>query len=82
MIDQDADTSIALPHSSVETSEFYKHINQDILEPRRMKQLLVWCGTRALPEKPTGTAENVNAILAGQYRRSSSHLQADHFQHE
>lgn len=58
-------TQTALPHSEVETSEFYKHINQDLMEPRRMKQLLVWCGTRALPEKPSGTAENVNAILAG-----------------
>lgn len=62
----------ALPHSEVETSEFYKHINQDLMEPRRMKQLLVWCGTRALPEKPSGTAENVNAILAGQYMPSEN----------
>lgn len=62
-------TQTALPHSEVETSEFYKHINQDLMEPRRMKQLLVWCGTRALPEKPSGTAENVNAILAGLFSK-------------
>ncbi|KAF4554880.1 Kinetochore protein mis13-like protein [Elsinoe fawcettii] len=41
----------ALPHSEVETVEFYKHISQDLVEPRRMKQLLVWCGNRALGEK-------------------------------
>ncbi|KAF2220857.1 Mis12-Mtw1 protein family-domain-containing protein [Elsinoe ampelina] len=47
----DAGTSSALPHTEVETGEFYKHISQDLVEPRRMKQLLVWCGSRALGEK-------------------------------
>lgn len=60
-----AEVYIALPHSEVETNDFYKHIHQDLSEPRRMKQLLVWCGTRALPPRPTGTTEDVNAVLAG-----------------
>ncbi|TKX20592.1 putative Mis12-Mtw1 protein family protein [Elsinoe australis] len=47
----DSGTSNAVPHTEVETGEFYKHISQDLVEPRRMKQLLVWCGTRALGEK-------------------------------
>lgn len=55
----------ALPHSEVEISDFYKHIHQDLSEPRRMKQLLVWCGARALPPRPTGSTEDVNAVLAG-----------------
>lgn len=43
----------AIPHREVEVSEFYKHIAADgISEPRRMKQLLTWCGERALGEKP------------------------------
>lgn len=46
----DAGTS-AIPHAEVRTEDFYKHISQDLLEPRRMKQLLVWCGSRALTEK-------------------------------
>jgi kinetochore protein Mis13/DSN1 len=29
-----------------------------------MKQLLTWCGSRALPEKPSGTVKNANAIMA------------------
>jgi len=41
----------AEPHSQVETNEFYKHISQDLVEPKRMRQLLLWCGHRALPEK-------------------------------
>ena len=35
------------------SDEFYKHIEADLLEPRRMKQLLIWCGTRTLEEKPS-----------------------------
>ncbi|KAK4992218.1 hypothetical protein LTR66_006331 [Elasticomyces elasticus] len=58
--------NIAVPHTEVETKEFYKHISQDLPEPRRMKQLLSWCGTRALPEKPGGdiSAEESSARLA------------------
>ena len=44
----------AEPHSQVETNEFYKHISQDLVEPKRMRQLLLWCGHRALPEKSGG----------------------------
>tara|TARA_R110002003_G_scaffold31_3_gene1874 strand:- start:9548 stop:9901 length:354 start_codon:yes stop_codon:yes gene_type:complete len=29
-----------------------------------MKQLLTWCGTRSLPEKPSGDVKNANAIMA------------------
>ncbi|KAK8215292.1 hypothetical protein M8818_001913 [Zalaria obscura] len=56
----------AVPHAEVETSEFYKHISQDLTEPRRMRQLLMWCGHRALPEKPRGNMDKdeANAIHA------------------
>ncbi|KAL7816535.1 Mis12-Mtw1 protein family domain-containing protein [Trichoderma aethiopicum] len=52
----------AIPHREVSTSAFYKHIEADLLEPRRMKQLLIWCGERALSAKPRGTA-NSGAVL-------------------
>jgi len=29
-----------------------------------MKQLLTWCGSRALPVKPSGDVKNANAIMA------------------
>lgn len=38
----------AIPHREVETSEFYKHIEGQLAEPRRMKQLLTWTGERCL----------------------------------
>ncbi|KAL6250222.1 hypothetical protein RBB50_002523 [Rhinocladiella similis] len=48
--------SNALPHKEVEIPDFYKHIESEGLpEPRRMRQLLTWCATRALDEKPMGT---------------------------
>ena len=59
--------ALALPHDSVETTDFYKHIESEGLpEPRRMKQLLTWCGTRALGEKPPSVkGDDQHAALAG-----------------
>ena len=57
--------NVAVPHAEVEISDFYKLISQDLPEPRRMKQLLTWCATRALPSKPTGMVEGTSAIMAG-----------------
>lgn len=56
----------AIPHREVSPSEFYKHIESEGLpEPRRMKQLLTWCGERSLAEKPPLGTPNANAILGG-----------------
>ncbi|KAI1814002.1 hypothetical protein GGS20DRAFT_550500 [Poronia punctata] len=54
----------AIPHREVNAAEFYKHIEAEGLpEPRRMKQLLTWCGERSLAEKPPLGSLNSNAIL-------------------
>lgn len=59
-------TLSALPHKEVSTAEFYKHIASDLPEPRRMRQLLIWCATRAMGEKPSGSrSEDQSARLAG-----------------
>lgn len=60
----DSGASNAVPHAEVETRDFYKHIEQSLPEPRRMKQLLTWCGARALPEKPSGNVKDINTIMA------------------
>jgi kinetochore protein Mis13/DSN1 len=50
---QTNDSSLAaLPHPEVPTAEFYKHISAQLTEPTRMRCLLGWCGSRALPPKP------------------------------
>ncbi|KAK4506921.1 hypothetical protein PRZ48_000654 [Zasmidium cellare] len=51
----------ALPHGEVPTSEFFKHISADLTEPRRMRCLLGWCGTRSLPPKPPPPDQNSSA---------------------
>lgn len=59
---------LALPHREVGTADFFKHIADDGLpEPRRMRQLLIWCATRAIGEKPTGGSDpdEQSARLAG-----------------
>ncbi|UNI20714.1 hypothetical protein JDV02_006779 [Purpureocillium takamizusanense] len=53
----------AIPHREVDPAEFYKHIEADLVEPRRMKQLLMWCGERALSAKPPLGTPNSDAIL-------------------
>lgn len=55
----------AMPHSEVESEYFYKHIESELPEPRRMRQLLTWCGSRALGEKPSFAPEDSHAKLAG-----------------
>lgn len=62
----------ALPHKEVDTADFYKHIADGLPEPRRMRQLLTWCATRALGDKPTGARpEDASVRLAGIYFRFS-----------
>lgn len=54
----------AIPHREVSASEFFKHIESEGLsEPRRMKQLLTWCGERALSEKPKHGTSGAPAVL-------------------
>ncbi|KAI4104800.1 MAG: hypothetical protein L6R37_003073 [Teloschistes peruensis] len=60
----DSGKSDALPHDEVETAEYYKHIESSLTEPRRMKQLLTWCGTRALGEKPSTSRDDFSARQA------------------
>ena len=69
-----ANQSSAMPHAEVATSEFYKHISDTLPEPRRMRCLLGWCGTRALPPKPDAPKDSkpessleFQALQAGSY---------------
>ncbi|KPA37060.1 hypothetical protein FLAG1_10147 [Fusarium langsethiae] len=54
----------AISHREVNPADFYKHIEAEgLTEPRRMIQLLTWCGERALARKPPHGTPNSNAIL-------------------
>ncbi|KAK5170452.1 uncharacterized protein LTR77_005040 [Saxophila tyrrhenica] len=54
----------ALPHSEVASAEFFKHISAELTEPRRMRCLLGWCGTRALLPKPEAPKDSTPASSA------------------
>ena len=55
----------ALPHNEVEVADFYKHIEAEGLpEPRRMRQLLTWCATRSLDQKPMGASFEISSAIA------------------
>jgi kinetochore protein Mis13/DSN1 len=54
----------AVPHADVDSRDFYKHIEQSLPEPRRMKQLLTWNGTRMLPEKINGGSGDADEMFA------------------
>ena len=41
---------VAHPHTSVSVSSFFKHIDCELPEPQRARQLLIWCSNRAMNE--------------------------------
>lgn len=66
---------IALPHTEVPTGEFFKHISAELTEPRRMRCLLGWCGTRAMPAKPDPPKESTPAAnLEFQALQAGTHI--------
>lgn len=58
---------IAEPHPNIPTREYYKHINGEIVEPRRMMQLLVWCGKKALEATERRNQGEGNAYAIGMW---------------
>lgn len=61
----------AMPHQEVDPAEYYKHIEAEgPSEPRRMKQLLMWCGERALGPKPAHNHPDSVALLSGKNMHS------------
>ncbi|KAI9061190.1 hypothetical protein FKP32DRAFT_1631862 [Trametes sanguinea] len=41
---------ISHPHTSVSVTSFFKHIDCELPEPQRARQLLIWCSNRAMTE--------------------------------
>ncbi|ODV96629.1 hypothetical protein PACTADRAFT_48460 [Pachysolen tannophilus NRRL Y-2460] len=42
---------VAVPHNDVSAEEFYKHFDQSLPEPYKMRQLLIWCSKRLLNQE-------------------------------
>jgi hypothetical protein len=60
----------AVPHADVDIKDFYKHIEHSLLEPKRMRQLLTWSATRALPAKQHNAARDANEAFTLEAARS------------
>ena len=57
---------LAYPHPELDSEDFYKHIDAELVEPRRMKQLLIWCAKRAsAPPPPNKIGGDGNAQAIG-----------------
>jgi hypothetical protein len=66
--------NVALPHQSIDTKDFYRHIDADQSDPVRMRQLLLWCAQKSqskaskqaiqlnLPTKKNKPSEGISAI--------------------
>ncbi|OCH85569.1 hypothetical protein OBBRIDRAFT_739709 [Obba rivulosa] len=56
---------IAQPHTSVSDTSFYKHIDCELPEPQRARQLLIWCSYRAMnetSEQPSQASSSKRAL--------------------
>ncbi|CAG8631006.1 8385_t:CDS:2 [Acaulospora morrowiae] len=50
---------VANPHPDVKSSDFFRHIQPDLPGPKKLRQLLTWCGKRAMNESKT---KDLNAL--------------------
>ncbi|KIM40720.1 hypothetical protein M413DRAFT_446110 [Hebeloma cylindrosporum] len=55
---------ITQPHNSVSESSFYKHIDSDLPEPERIRQLLIWCSLRASSTSSSSSASSSKSNLS------------------
>ncbi|KAI0760969.1 Mis12-Mtw1 protein family-domain-containing protein [Trametes elegans] len=62
---------ISHPHTSVSVSSFFKHIDYELPEPQRARQLLIWCSNRAMNELAD------QALQASTARRKSTNSGKD-----
>ncbi|KAI9015376.1 Mis12-Mtw1 protein family-domain-containing protein [Hyaloraphidium curvatum] len=57
-----------IPHPDVSSSDFYRHIQDDLSEPQKMKQLLAWCAERAMSAPPRRNRKDALAADLSQIR--------------
>ena len=54
--------SEAQPHNSVSESSFYKHIDADLSDCERIRQLLIWCSLRTLSGNPSSKSGDLPVL--------------------
>ncbi|EIW57165.1 uncharacterized protein TRAVEDRAFT_149392 [Trametes versicolor FP-101664 SS1] len=72
---------ISHPHTSVSVASFFKHIDSELPEPQRARQLLIWCSNRAMNEladqAPQASSSRRKSTNSGKDPPPLSSAQAD-----
>ncbi|KAK9477685.1 Mis12-Mtw1 protein family-domain-containing protein [Lipomyces japonicus] len=55
---------VAAPHADIPVEDFYKHLDSDLPDPHRMKQLLTWCAHRILETQRRSKSNNSATAIA------------------
>lgn len=50
----------AVPHADVPVEDFYKHLDNDVPDPHKMRSLLIWCGKKLLSQDKLKTGKRNN----------------------
>ena len=64
-------SGIAQPHNSVSDTSFYKHIDPDLPPAARVRQLLIWCSSRAVGRADAGAEASTSTKRKGKGKRSA-----------
>lgn len=76
-----AQRGAAHPHTSVSVASFFKHIDSELPEPQRARQLLIWCSNRAMNEladqAPQASSSRRKSTNSGKDPPPLSSAQAD-----
>ncbi|KAG7714806.1 hypothetical protein KL949_004642 [Ogataea haglerorum] len=57
---------VAEPDREIPVEELYRHVSQDLPDPHKMRQLMVWCAKRGAskgPKKKISTAESIANVI-------------------
>ncbi|CAG8603468.1 1056_t:CDS:2, partial [Diversispora eburnea] len=59
----------ANPHPDVKSNEFFRHIQPDLPGPKKLRQLLTWCGKRAMNDSKTKDDDQDSAEKTRQQKK-------------
>ncbi|KAF9255222.1 hypothetical protein L218DRAFT_884633 [Marasmius fiardii PR-910] len=59
----EASGSFTEPHKSVNHKSFYKHIEAELVDPERLRQLLIWCHSRTAQDPSIFSSSNSSSEL-------------------
>ena len=71
-----ADLCIAQPHSNVSDSSFYKHIDSDLPDVERLRQLLIWSSYRSAATSQAAASSSKSSTLPRLSAKASRALKA------